>query len=109
MTEADKEIIEILKELFRNKNNEYVDPDSLLQEWIVKWIIYVAIFCIVTLIPIQIFGNAGGEHVNGFLSGVTGVAFTLLFIHLNIKSKNPSFILYVLTWLSLMTSLWLCG
>ena len=34
MTEADREIVQILKELFRSKKNELVDPDDLHQ---VKW------------------------------------------------------------------------
>lgn len=109
MTEADKEIIEIVKELFRSKKGELIDPDDLLREQIVKWSIYMAIFCVVTLVPAKIFGSSGDEHINWLLSGVFGVAFTLFFIHLNIKSKNPSLILYVLTWLSLMVSLWLAG
>lgn len=109
MTEADREIIGIVKELFRSKKSELIDPDTLLQEQIVKWSIYMAVFCVVTLVPIKIFGSTGGEHINRLLSGVIGVALTLLFIHLNIKSKNPSLILYILTWLSLMVSLWLAG
>jgi len=109
MTEADREIIEIVKKLYRSKKDELIDPDDLLREQIVKWSIYMAIFCVVTLVPAKIFGSSNGEHINGFLSGVIGVAFTLLFLHLNINSKNPSLILYVLTWLSLMISLWLAG
>ncbi len=105
MTEADKEIIEILKELFRNKSDELIDPDDLLREQIVKWAIYSAIICAVVAAVVKIFGSSGGGYINGVLSGVIGVAFTLLFIQLNIKSKNPSIILYVLTWLSLMVSL----
>ncbi len=108
MTEADKEIIEIVKELFRSKKNELVDPDNLLREYIVKWSIYICIICVVALALLNLFGKAN-EHNNGLLSGVIGVAFTMLFIHLNIKSKNPSLILYVLTWLSLMISLWLAS
>jgi len=109
MTEADKEIVEILKELFRNKNNELVDPDDLLREQIVKWSIYLALLCVVTLVPAKIFAHAASDHINSFLSSVIGVAFTFLFVHLNIKSKNPSIILYVLTWLALMVSLWLAN
>ena len=109
MTEADREIIEIVKALFRSKKGKLIDPDDLLREQIVKWSIYMAIFCVVTLVPAKIFGSSDAEHINGFLSGVIGVACTLLFVHLNIKSKNPSLILYVLTWLSLMVSLWFAG
>ena len=109
MTEADREIVQILKELFRSKKNELVDPDDLHQEKIVKSIIYSALFCIIALVPIKVLGSIESTKVDGFLSGVIGVAFTVLFIHLNIKSKNPSFILYVLTWLSLMVSLWLAS
>lgn len=109
MTEADKEIIDILKELFRNKNNEFVDPDDLLLEQIVKWSIYLALLGLLILLPIKIFGNADQSAGSSMLSGIVGVAFTLLFIYLNIKSKNPSIIMYVLTWFSLMLSLWVAG
>ena len=109
MTEADKEIIGILKELFRNKNNELVDPDELLREHIVKCSIYLAVFGLLTLLPIKIFSSTDLSNASSILSGIVGVAFTLLFIHLNVKSKNPSIILYALTWLSLMLSLWLAG
>jgi hypothetical protein len=109
MTEADREIIEIVKELFRSKKGEYIDPDDLLREQMVKWPIYMAILSVITLVPAKMFGSSASEHINGLLSGVIGVAFTLFFIHLNMKSKNPSFILYALTWLSLMVSLWLAG
>ncbi|WP_432464396.1 hypothetical protein [Agarivorans sp. QJM3NY_33] len=109
MTEADREIVQIMKELFRSKKNALVDPDDLLRDQIVKSTIYLAIFCVIVLVPIKVFGSVESSHINGFLSGVIGVAFTLLFIHLNIKSKNPSFIMYGLTWLSLMVSLWLAG
>ena len=109
MTEADREIIVIVKELFRSKKAELIDPDELLLKQVVKWSIYMAIFCLVALVPAKIFGNLNGEYVNVILSGVIGVAFTLFFVHLNIMSKNPSWILYALTWLSLMASLWLAG
>ena len=109
MTEADKEIIDVIKELFRNKNNEFIDPDELLREQIVKWSIYLAVFGLLTLLPIKIFGSPDLPAASSMLSGIVSVAFTLLFIHLNVKSKNPSIILYVLTWLSLMLSLWLSG
>ncbi len=109
MTEADREIIEIVRALFRSKKGELIDPDDLVREQIVRWSIYMAMFCVVTLVPAKIFGISGDEHINGLLSGVIGVAFTLLFIHLNVKSKNPSLIMYVLTWLSLMVGLWLAG
>jgi hypothetical protein len=77
MTEADREIIEIAKELFRSKKGEFIDPDDLLREQIVKWSIYMAIFCVITLVPAKIFGSSGGEHITGVLQGVIGVAFTL--------------------------------
>jgi hypothetical protein len=109
MTEADREIVQILKELFRSKKNELVDPDDHLQEIIVKSTIYLAIFGVIILFLIKFLGSAESTHIGDFLSGIIGVAFTLLFIHLNIKSKNPSIILYVSTWLSLMVSLWLTG
>lgn len=61
MTEADKEIINILKELFRRKNNELIDPDDILREQIVKWSIYLAVFCVVIKIK-------GSDQANSLIN-----------------------------------------
>ena len=83
--EADREIINIVKELFRNKNKKLTDPDVLLQDHIVKQTIYLAIFCIVILVPIQIFGDVA--HIKGVLSGVVSLAFTF-FMFLRPTNSN---------------------
>jgi hypothetical protein len=69
----------------------------------------MAIFCVITLVPVKVFGGLDASYASRILSGVIGVAFTLIFVDLNIKAKNPSFIMYVLTWLSLMAGLWVSG
>lgn len=105
LTESDKEIVQIIKELFRSKKGSLMCPNELFQENVVKFSIYFAIFCSVVLLPIQFYKDL--SQLSDLLTGSISVAFTFLFIHLNIKSKNPSFILYFLTWLSLMLGLWL--
>jgi len=102
MNNIDKEIISILKEIFRSKKNEYVDPDELLKETIVKWSIYLALVLVIVLFPSKFLGGVLATEGNALISTLFTVAFTLLFVHLNNKSKNPSLIMYGLTWFSLM-------
>jgi len=102
MNNIDKEIISILKEVFRSKKNEYVDPDELLKETIVKWSIYLALASVIVLFPLKFLGGVLPTEGNALISTLFTVAFSLLFVHLNNKSKNPSLIMYGLTWSSLM-------
>ena len=106
MSEIDKEIILILKDLFQNKKNEYIDPDDYLRKQIVKWSIYLAMFSLLAFMPMKLLDKSVPAGMNSFISLNFAVAFTLLFIHINNKSQNPSLIMYGLTWLSLMISLY---
>jgi len=109
MSEIDTEIISIIKELFRSKKNELVDPDDLLREKIVKTSIYLAMLFSFTVLVLEFLNHELTSSIYTMTSVTIAVAFTLLFIHINNKSKNPSLIMFGLTWFSLMLTLYFSG
>ena len=106
ITEADKEIISILKELIRKKeSHELIDPDDLLREKIIKIFGLMSLILIILSFISKILGQS--QEGLGLISSTTfTLFFMMLFMHLNNKSKNPSIILYVLTFLSAMIPIW---
>ena len=85
MSEVDAEIILIIKELFRSKKNELVDPDDFLREKIVKTSIYLALLFSVTVLVLELFNHTLTSPIYSMASITIAVAFTLLFIHINNK------------------------
>jgi hypothetical protein len=106
ITEADKEIISILKELIRKKeSHELIDPDDLLREKIIKIFGLMSLILIILSFISKMLGQS--QEGLGLTSSTTFTLFLMmLFMHLNNKSKNPSIILYVLTFLSAMIPIW---
>lgn len=102
MNDIDKEIISILKDLFTSKKNEYVDPDELLRETIVKWSLYIVLMSVVVCVFLELLGKELPGGNNGSISTLLAIASTLLFFYINYKSKKPSLIMYGITWFSLM-------
>ncbi|MGV0035904.1 MAG: hypothetical protein ACNYPE_13425 [Candidatus Azotimanducaceae bacterium WSBS_2022_MAG_OTU7] len=108
MNKTDEEILLILKETFRNKKKDMIyDPDDLMREWMIKMFLWLSLFMIAVGIVMFIFGkDVPSDYLQ--LTGVpVGIFFGLLFLHLNNKVENPSAILFVLTWVSMMAGLYL--
>lgn len=102
LTKIDKEIISILKETFRSKSkNELIDPDDLMRESFIKWTFWLSLI----LIGISFFDDE--NLLSTFGSTLVSIFFMLLFFQINIKSKNPSIIMYGLTYISVMIPIWL--
>ena len=90
----------------KKEPNELIDPDDLLTEQLLKTF---ALLSIITVI-VSFIGNIfAPEKLDiGFISStVFTLFFMMLFMHLNNKSKNPSLILYGLTFISAMIPIWL--
>lgn len=76
-----------------------------MAEKLLKTFALISLLLILLSFIIKIFGK--NQEMLGLLSSTTfTLFFMMLFMHLNNKSKNPSVILYVLTFLSVMTPLW---
>ena len=110
MYQTDKEIIAIVKEIWRKKyKDEILDPDDLLQQWIIKSFGWVSLLIIVLSLFGKLFSpNMANsiESLGALGSSVTTFFFMTLFLYLNKKSEHPSIILYGLTGMSSMIAIW---
>lgn len=102
LTEIDQEIISIVKETFRKKSKkELIDPDDLMREYCIKSTFLIS--SLVVVLSIFLDSNKELEMIGATL---VSVFFMLLFFQINIKSKNPSLIMYGLTFISVLIPIW---
>jgi len=103
MNHVDQEILQILKETFRQKKKgELIDPDDLMAEGIIKWTLAASVLGIVIWVFLPLFGYEVPSMMRQIVGGPIGGFFGVLFLHLNNKAKNTSLIMFVLTWASMM-------
>ena len=106
MNKADEEILKILKEVFQLRRVNPIKSDNNMRLWIIRATFFVSIIGLVTRV---IYGLSGQEITAEFSAMVnTPVAFffTVLFLHINNKLENASLITFLLTWSTLMVSLY---
>ena len=102
----DKEILDILKKIIRKKApNELIDADDLLKEQLIKTFALLSLVVIIISLIGKIF-SIDNSNFGYFGSTIFTLFFMMLFMHLNNKSKNPSVIMYGLTFLSSMIPIW---
>ncbi len=76
-----------------------------MAEKLLKIFALMSLVLILLSVITKIFGK--NQETLGLLGSTTfTLFFMMLFMHLNNKSKNPSVILYVLTFLSVMIPIW---
>ena len=98
--------MDILKEIIRKKApNELIDPDDLLKEKMIKSFAVMSLIVIIISLAGKLLSN---NDLNLGLIGSTVITlfFMMLFLHINNKSKNPSVIMFGLTFLSAMIPTW---
>ena len=102
--ETDKEIIFILKEAFFTKKLRPLNSDEHLRFFFIRSFFYLSLFSLATRILLWGFGAIVTAKESAFFMLPISIFFTILFLHINNKSKNPSVIAMVLTWASLQIS-----
>ena len=76
-----------------------------MREMFLKIFALMSLILIILSVITKILGK--NQEVLGLMGNTTfTLFFTMLFMHLNNKSENPSVILYVLTFLSAMIPMW---
>ena len=104
MNKSDEEVIRILIETFRKKGkNELIDPDDAMVEWILKFLLVLSAFIVITGLILYVFGKDIPSRQ--FTASPITLFFGFLFLHLNSKSENFSVIMFFLTWFSMMLGL----
>ena len=107
MNKADQEIFGILKEIVMNKKEgELIDPDDLIAENIIKGLFFLSLLGALAWVFLLLFSNEAPSSMSLIVGSFIGFFFGVLFFHLNNKLKNPSVIMFVLTWVSMMLGLY---
>jgi carbon starvation protein CstA len=107
MNKVDEELLGILKEIFRRKRkDEFLDPDDVIAESILKWLLALSVFSICVRLLLSIFEKDTSLLSQPVVATPIAFFFGLLFIHINNKSENPSVIMFALTWVSMVIGLY---
>lgn len=105
MNEADEEILAILKETFRSKKGELIDPDEAMRELFLKLLLGMSVLGIATWVITAVFDYESSQSIHPIAATPISLFFGLLFIHINNKSKNSSVIVFALTWVTVVLGL----
>lgn len=106
MNKADEEILGILKETFRRKKGELVDPDDAMAELFLKILLFLSLGILFTSFVMMLAGKEMPSGTQSAIATPISLFFGFLFIHINNKSKNVSVIMFLLTWISMTISLY---
>lgn len=105
INKTDQEILEILKEVFQLKRINPLNSDDNLRLWIIRSLFLISFVSIIYKAFYFFSDNKIDSTYSEIINTPIAIFFTLLFLHINNKSENSSLILFVLTWLSLMLTL----
>lgn len=106
LKKVDKEILSILKETFLTRNIHPLASDEHLRLWIIRSLLIVSVLGFVVRVIIGFSGEEISSEFSSFLSFPIALFFGVLFLHVNNKSENTSLIVFVLTWISIVLSLY---
>lgn len=106
MNKADQEILEILKHIFQLKIVRPMVSDANLRLWIIRSLFITSILCILLRIIWGLLEKEVTSDFSALINTPIAFFFTLLFLHINNKSENSSLIMLILTWASLIISLY---
>lgn len=104
---ADQEIFDILKDVFQLKRINPIKSDESFRLWVIRSFFVVSLISFGFKIYFMLFDKVTYSENLEFLNTPIAIFFTVLFLHINNKSKNSSVILFLLTWLSLMLTLYI--
>lgn len=106
LNKVDKEILEILKEIFLTKNVQPMVSDEHMRLWIIRSLFAVSIFGLIARVILCLSGKEISAEFSAGISMPIVLFFGVLFLHINNKSENASLIIFALTWLSIVVGLY---
>ena len=106
MNKIDKEIIEILKDVFQLKRVRPIESDHNMRLWMIRSFFLVSVFSLCGRVVMAMLGREITAEYSAMVNTPIAVFFTLLFLHINNEVEESSLIIFALTWLSLMFSLY---
>ncbi len=105
MNKVDREILEILKDILFKKANP-MESDHNIRLWFIRGAFFVSVAVLISRVSYEVAGRDITAEFSSMVNTPIAVFFTLLFIHINNEVEETSVIIMVLTWVSLMISLY---
>lgn len=106
MNKIDQEILDILKEVFQLKRVRPLESDHNMRLWLVRISFFTSVICLITRIVLDILGHEITSEFSAAVNTPLAFFFTALFLHLNNEVEETSLIIFGLTWIALMLSLY---
>ncbi len=106
LNKVDKEILDILKETFLTRNIHPLASDEHLRLWIIRTLLITSVLGFVVRVIIGLSGEEISPEFSSVISSPIALFFGALFLHINNKSENTSLIVFAITWISIVISLY---
>jgi len=106
MNKIDREIIEILKDVFQVKRVRPMESDHNMRLWMIRAFFLVSVVGLIGRVFMGFSGRDIPTEYSALVNTPLAFFFTMLFLHINNEVEETSLILFVLTWLALMLSLY---
>ena len=103
----DREIFIILKDVFQLKLVSPVESDHNMRLWIIRSTFFVSVAGLLVRVALEIMGREITTEYSAMVSTLLAFFFTTLFLHINNEVEESSVIIFALTWISLMLSLYI--
>ena len=106
MNKIDREILAILKEVFQLKWIRPMESDHNMRLCIIRSTFLVSVLALFSRVLTALMGKEVTPDHSAMINLPITFFFTVLFLHINNEVEDTSLIIFVLTWLALMISLW---
>ena len=106
LNKADREILQILKVVFLTKNINPLRSDDHMRLWIIRALFIISVISVAVRIVTTFGGQDVPSSMSAGLSAPIALFFGVLFLHINNESEHTSVIVFSLTWVSIVLSLY---
>ncbi len=103
---TDKEILVIIKKVFLAKNIKPSQSDDHFRIWLIRLLFYISILLILLRVVLSLTGKEVPDDYAMMASLHITYFFGTLFLYINSESKNSSFLIFILTCVSIVLALY---
>lgn len=106
MNKVDREILEILKNVFQLRRVRPIESDHNMRLWMIRMALTVSVFGIIGRVVMGFSDREILTEYSAMVNTPIAIFFTLLFLHINNEVEESSVIIFVLTWVALILGLY---
>ncbi len=107
MNKVDQEIISILKDVFQLRFIRPMESDHNLRLWMIRSSFFVSALVLLGRLVLWVTGHTVSTVDSSYFNYPITIFFTLLFLHINSEVEDTRLLMFILTWISRMFSIYL--